>query len=114
MQRRSLLALGALAVAGFSAAPLPADAQTTLRRRGEEVLILNVRPRSYLDAGRVAPVGSTNFYAVASHRSYLTNRPYSNLGDRFGESVLPDPYGIMPGARNPFGPIDFVAPDALR
>ena len=54
---RRLAAFVALALAGLSA--LPAEAQTrTLRRSGEEVLILNVRPRSYLDAGNVVPVGS--------------------------------------------------------
>ena len=37
---------------------LPAEAQTRTLRRNGEVLILNVRPRSYLDAGKVVPVGS--------------------------------------------------------
>src|SRR5829696_1665722 len=35
---------------------LPAEAQTRTLRRNGEVLILNVRPRSYLDAGNVGPV----------------------------------------------------------
>src|SRR3954451_4246877 len=52
---------------------LPAEAQTrTLRRSREDVLILNVRPRSYLDAGNVVPVGSINFVT-----SGLARRPRS-------------------------------------
>ena len=43
-------------------------------------------------------------------------RPYGNLSSRYGQDLLPDPItnGPFVGARNPFGPIDFVAPDALR
>jgi|SRR5829696_4742906 hypothetical protein len=88
---------------------LPAEAQTrTLRRAGEDVLILNVRPRSYLDAGNVVPVGSMNNPAsgLGQTQSYLNLPPYFGQRERFGASVLPDPIanGPYPGPnmRNPF------------
>ena len=113
---RRLAAIAALAVATVSA--LPAEAQTRLRRQGEDVLILNVRPRSYLDAGNVVPVGSMNY--TTSGAGYVASNlnlpPYIGMKDRFGEGVLPDPIQNSPfvGGRNPFGPIDFVAPPGLR
>ena len=106
---RRFAAYAALAVAAVSA--LPADAQTRVRRQGEDVLILNVRPRSYLDAGNVVPVGSLD--SPASPRgqvaSYLNLPPYIGQRDNFGEGVLPDPVlnGPFVGARNPFGTPNF-------
>jgi hypothetical protein len=81
---------------------LPAEAQTrTLRRSGEDVLILNVRPRSYLDAGTVVPVGSYQGPAsgFGQTQSYLNLPPYFSQRERFGASVLPDPIanGPYPG-----------------
>ena len=60
---------------------LPAEAQTRTLRRNGEVLILNVRPRSYLDAGNVVPVGSMNYPTSGYGQtvSYLNLPPY--LGD---------------------------------
>ena len=107
---------------------LPAEAQTrTLRRSGEDVLILNVRPRSYLDAGTVVPVGSYHspasgfgqtqsylnlppYFGQASGfgqtQTYLNLPPYFSQRERFGASVLPDPIanGPYPGPnmRTPF------------
>jgi hypothetical protein len=111
---RRLAAYTALSIAVFSA--LPAEAQTrSLRRSGEEVLILNVRPRSYLDAGNVVPVGTYQGPAsgYAQTQSYLNLPPYMGLRERFGASVLPDPIanGPYPGPnmRNPFSPVDWVA-----
>lgn len=104
---RRLAAYAALSLAAFSA--LPAEAQTrTLRRSGEEVLILNVRPRSYLHAGNVVPVGSMNHpvSGLGQTQSYLNLPPYIGQRERFGASVLPDPIsnGPYPGpnSRNPF------------
>src|SRR5215213_10208257 len=63
---------------------------TRLRRspscRNGEVLILNVRPRSYLDAGNVVPVGSLNFPTSGYGQtvSYLNLPPYLGQRERFG------------------------------
>jgi hypothetical protein len=105
MRRVAVLSL--LSVAAFMAVAPAAEAQT--RRRGEDALILNVRPRSYLDAGKVVPVGSMNRYATSQIQSYLASPPYIQMRDQFGEGTLPDPItnGPFVGARNPFGPIDF-------
>lgn len=110
--RRIALALSAFAA--FAAA-LPAEAQTRRTRDGD-VLILNVRPRSYLDAGNVVQPGSLNRYATVGVQSHLVSPPYFHQGTRFGEGVLPDPItnGPFIGARNPFGPVDYVAPPGLR
>ena len=113
---RRLAAFAALAVVAISA--LPAEAQTRLRRQGEDVLILNVRPRSYLDAGNVVPVGSINYptSGYGQTASYLNLPPWHNMRDRFGEGSLPDPItnGPFVGARNPIGPVDYVAPYWVR
>ncbi|KAA2237089.1 hypothetical protein [Salinarimonas soli] len=111
--RRIVLALSALAAL---AAAVPAEAQTRRSRDGD-ALILNVRPRSYLDAGNVVAPGTYGSnYAAVSTRSYLSSPPWINQRDRFGEGVLPDPItnGPFVGARNPFGPVDYVAPDGFR
>lgn len=106
---RRLAAFAALAVAAVSA--LPAEAQTRIRRQGEEVLILNVRPRSYLDAGTVVQAGSLD--SPASPRgqvaSYLNLPPYIGMRDNFREGVLPDPVTNSPfvGGQVPFGTPNF-------
>lgn len=94
-------------------AAVPAEAQV---RRERDTIILNVRPRSYLDAGKVVPVGSLNRYASGQIASYLNQPPYIQMKDRFGEGTLPDPVinGPFVGARNPFGPVDYEAPGFLR
>jgi hypothetical protein len=110
---RRLAVLAALSIAALSAVPVaPAEAQTrTVRRNGEGVLILNVRPRSYLDAGTVVPVGSMNYPTSGYGQtvSYLNLPPYVGQRERFGASVLPDPVsnGPYPGPnpRNPFSGI---------
>ena len=115
MRRLALLAAAsASAFVTASVAVVPeADAQT-LRRRGEQRLIVNVRPRSYLEPGNVVPVGSQQSPAgsYGQMRSYLNLPPYQNMKDRFGEGSLPDPVtnGPFVGARNPIGPVDYVAP----
>jgi hypothetical protein len=113
---RRVIALAALSVATVVALAPVAEAQS--RRRGDDVLILNVRPRSFLDAGRVVPVGSENRGAsgFAQTQSYLNLPPWQHQRDRFGEGALPDPItnGPFVGARNAFGSIDYVAPAGLR
>jgi hypothetical protein len=114
---RRFVLLAAASVAAIVTFAPAADAQT-LRRRGERNITIDVRPRSYLDAGNVVPVGSEN-YTVNGYgqtASYLNLPPYQHMKDRFGEGSLPDPItnGPFVGARNPIGPIDFVAPPGLR
>jgi hypothetical protein len=69
------------------------------------VRTITVTPRSYLDPGKVVPVGSMSNY-VLSGQSY-SSPVYANVQERFGSTVLPPRIG---GGRNPFGPIDFQAP----
>lgn len=113
---RRPLALAFLSLAALAAAVPAAEAQD--RRRPGEGLAITVRPRSFLDAGNVVPVGSLGSPASAfgQTRSYILSPPYANLGSRYGQDLLPDPItnGPFVGARNPFGSIDFVAPDAFR
>ena len=111
---RRLAVLAAISVATFAALAPTAEAQT-LRRRGEQNLTINVRPRSYLDAGNVVPVGSQQNPATSGYgqmRSYLNLPPWHNMRDRFGEGSLPDPVtnGPFVGARSAIGPVDYVAP----
>ena len=114
---RRLALLAAASVAALTALAPIADAQT-LRRRGEQAIILDVRPRSFLDAGNVVPVGSENRFATGFGQtaSYLNLPPWQHMRDRFGEGTLPDPItnGPFVGARNPFGPVDYMAPGGLR
>ena len=79
---RHLAIYTAISVAFVGA--LPAEAQTRTLRRNGEVLILNVRPRSYLDAGKVVPVGSLNFPTSG----YGQTVSYLNLPPYFGDSSL--------------------------
>ena len=113
---RRLAALAAASAATFMALAPVAEAQS-LRRRGEQTIILQVRPRSFLDAGNVVPVGSEQSPAsgYGQVRSYLNLPPWQHMRDRFGEGSLPDPVtnGPFVGASNPIGPVDYVAPYGL-
>jgi hypothetical protein len=91
-----------------------AEAQTG--RRGN-VLTLNVRPRSWLNPGNVIPVGAQVNPAspLGQIVSYMVLPPWINFRERYGEDRLPNPIGgPFIGARNPIGPVNFVAPDFLR
>src|SRR5215213_3892969 len=111
---RRFLTLSLLSLAAVAAAVPAAEAQD--RRRGD-VLILNVRPRSWLNPGNyVAPQSRVNpASAYGQAVSYFNLPPWHNMRDRFGESSLPDPITNVPfvGARNPIGPVDYVAPYGL-
>ena len=106
---RRLVAIAALSVAALAAAAPAAEAQ--VRRVRGDPLVVNVRPRSYLDAGNVVPVGSMNYPTSGYGQtvSYLNLPPYVGQRERFGASVLPDPVsnGPYPGPnpRNPFSGI---------
>ena len=108
---RHLALLGLISLAAVTAATTGADAQS--RRRTAVVIeengppVLRVRPRSFLDAGRVAPVGSLERQRSGYWQttSYLVSPPWNHMRDRFGEGTLPDPiHGPFIGARSAFGP----------
>lgn len=118
MRRTAILATSLLAVLSAGAMSVPtASAQDghSLDRHVNGPLQLNVRPRSWLDAGNVvAPYSSVNPASAQGQMvSYLASPPYINMRDRFGEGdVLPDPVtnGPFIGAKPFFGPIDFNDP----
>jgi hypothetical protein len=63
------------------------------------------------------PVGSINpgYTGYGQTQSYLLSPPYAPGGAGFGVGVLPDAItnGPFVGSRNPFGPVDYVAPRGL-
>ena len=100
MRRFALLGLASMAA--LTTVSMVADAQAQ-----DRPLVLRVQPRSFLDPGPVAPVGSLNRYATQPMLSAVANPPWSFQRDRFGEGSLPDPIGgPFVGARNPFSDID--------
>ena len=114
---RRFLALSFLSLAAVAAAVPPAEAQNSRRVVRGEALVINVRPRSWLDAGNViAPGAQVNPASPLGQTvSYMVLPPWQNFRDRYGEYLLPDPIGgPFIGARNPIGPVNFVAPDFLR
>jgi hypothetical protein len=98
---RRFAVIGLASLAAVSAFSVVAEAQS------ERPLILRVQPRSFLDPGTAAPVGSLNRYVTEGQTSYIASPPWSNQRERFGGSVLPDPIGgPFVGARNPFADIE--------
>ena len=102
--------------------PAHAEAQTRKRQVRQPLgqggpLVFRVTPRSYLDPGNVVSVGSINpgYTGYGQTQSYLLSPPYAPSGAGFGVGTLPDPItnGPFVGSRNPFGPIDYVAPPGL-
>lgn len=105
--RAVAVAVSLAALVSFGASV--AEAQESYRVNGP--LRLNIRARSFLDAGNtVAPYSSVNpASAYGQAVSYLANPPYANMRDRFGDGTLPDPVtnGPFVGAQNPIGPVDY-------
>jgi len=101
MRRFSVIGLGALAailaLSGF------AEAQAQASR--ERPLVLTVRPRSFLDPGPAAPVGSMNRYVTTGQNSLVTSPPWSE-NDRWSPNLPSGPGQPFVGARNPFDPIE--------
>lgn len=97
----------AASLAGLMVLGAAAEAQ---EYRSGAPLRLNVRPRSFLDAGRVvAPNSSVNpASGYGQTVSYLNSPPYQNFNDRYGSGVLPDPVtnGPFAGAVTLLGPVD--------
>jgi hypothetical protein len=119
--RYASAAIVAAAVA-FLIIPVDAEAQTRQRQARQSLgqggpLVLRVTPRSFLDPGKVVPVGSINrgYSGYGQTQSYLLSPPYAPNGERFGVGVLPDPItnGPFVGSSNPFGPVDYRAPSGL-
>jgi hypothetical protein len=118
MRRTTVLSL--LFLASVTAVPTLAEAQSR-RQYGVQYrapMILNVRPRSFLNPGTVVQPGELNrtTSGFAQTQAYLLSPPYAPNRERFSQGVLPDPItnGPFVGARNPFAPVDFRAPDSLR
>ena len=84
MRRFALLGLASLAALTTVSVVDQAQAQ-------DRPLVLRVQPRSFLDPGPVAPVGTLNRYVTQPQLSYMTNPPRSPQRDRFGAGSLPDP-----------------------
>ncbi|MBF9197464.1 hypothetical protein [Microvirga terrestris] len=103
--------LGLASLAALATVPVT-DAQAQ-----DRPLVLRVQPRSFLDPGPVAPVGSMNRYVTAPMISSVANPPWGNQRERF-EGALPDPIGgPFIGARNPFpmfGVPDVEATGSIR
>jgi hypothetical protein len=72
------------------------DAHAGVHRK-KRALYVRVTPRSYLDAGKVAPVGSLSQYATSNRYSAPVS---AGIDKGFGNYLLPDAIG---GGRNPFG-----------
>jgi hypothetical protein len=108
-------------IAAVTLLVIPEDAQSQSRRRqtiGQGgPLVLRVTPRSFLDPGPVVPVNSINpgISGYGQTQAYLLSPPYAPNRERFSQGLLPDPItnGPFVGSRNPFGPVDFVAPRGL-
>ena len=71
-----------------------AQAQTRTLRRNRENLILNERPRSYLDASNVVPVSSLNFRTSGCGQtvSYLNLPPYFGQRGRAAKPSYQKPH----------------------
>jgi hypothetical protein len=120
MRFTSIIVLTA-AVASL-ALPQVAEAQSRQRQARQALrqggpLVLRVQPRSFLDPGPVVPVNSINpgISGYGQTQAYLLSPPYAPNRERFSQGLMPDPItnGPFVGSRNPFGPVDFVAPRGL-
>ena len=90
----------ALTIALAAVATFATVAAVQAQTRSRPPLAVTVQPRSYLDPGKVAPVGSMNRYTTIG--SGVTSPVYYNLGGKYGEDTLPPRDGIG-SSRNPFG-----------
>jgi hypothetical protein len=99
--RRAFLISAALASVIVAMAATSSEAR---ERRARDGNVVRVTPRNFLDAGKVAPVGSMSRYATDQ---ILISAPYNFNRDSFGEGALP---GFIGAGPNPFGSIDFRRP----
>jgi hypothetical protein len=98
MRRLTVIAASLCAAAVLSLAGIQqAEAQS------RKPLRVVVEGRSFLDAGKVAPVGHYNRHLVAAHG--IGSSPIGNLGGFYGRDTLPGPFsGDNPFANSFYGP----------
>jgi hypothetical protein len=83
--------------AGFAiAASVTTLVASAAEARKREPLRVTVQKRSYLDPGKVVPVGSLNRYAT---QGAIASPVYSASGELYGEGTLPPRIG---SGANPF------------
>lgn len=102
---RSALAISSLSLVCAVAAGGPLEARERPRPVAEAVAArpLTVTKRSWLDSGKVVPVGTQNSYLSAST---TLNQPIYNsyIPARFGQSTLPGRFDLAFSNLNPRGP----------
>ena len=89
-----------LIVSALLAAAAVSIVASTAEAQSRKPLRITVTPRSYLDPGKVVPVGSLSAYAAIDRYSPVSTAPTIARG----ETNLPPRIG---GGRNPFGPVDW-------
>lgn len=101
MRASSILAIAVTAATVLASAQ--ADAKTRYRYRApaRAPLIVPVEPRSFLDPGPMAPIGTYSRYVYVSQYSYFRPYAYTN---HYGEPPLPS-YGD--GGRPQFEGLSF-------
>lgn len=88
----------ALATAAFAALTVGAAFQPAEAREArKKPLRVTVEQRSFLDAGRMAPVGAYNRHIISAH--YLATPAYGFGPTRLGSESLPP---VIGSGRNPF------------
>ena len=87
-------------VAAFT---LSLGAGTAAVAQNRKPLQVVVERRSFLDAGKIVPVGQYNRHLVTAHGTGYS--PTSNLGGFYGRETLPGPFsGANPFENSFFGP----------
>src|SRR5665213_3121952 len=101
---RTSMVLAVAACAASVVAASPADARSRYRDRiaAHRPLIVPVTPRSFLDPGKVVPVGSLSSYVYVSQYPY--SEPYS-FTNHYGRPPLPTEYARPQFEHLDFGPL---------
>ena len=118
MKRLAILAV--IILSGMLADHSPAEAQGRRQQQREvipdNVLILRVRPRTFLDPGTVVPVGSLDrtTSGFAQTQSYLANPPWGSRTDSIrARFPIPSQTVRSLAVATRSDPLDFVAPSGL-
>jgi hypothetical protein len=99
MRHLSLIAASLIAAAAVSTLGV-STAEASSNRKPLRVV---VEKRSFLDAGKVVPVGTYNRHLVAAHGS--GSSPIGNIGGWYGRDTLPGPFsGANPFENSFWGP----------
>ena len=92
LDRPFLIAASAAMAALFASATI-AEAQTRAKKRTPEPRTITVQKRSFLDPGKVVPVGSESLYVQSGH--YYSRSPdYYSTRSRFGAETLPGRFDV--------------------